>query len=363
LVYEGLQRDTAALSEVLAAAKAEPPVWCISLRSLGWDDLLRTGWFQSTYLAVETFSSPYVPGSPITVWRQRPTQFDLGDYDELDVRLPDGRFWVGSAYAPDRITPGEAISATLYVHEPEPLDDPQIETAYLRSMGEGPVVTPQDGPRSREVLLDDLDVGRVWAARFEIPTPADLPVGAYTLSASLYDRDLDRFDQIYQGSAAFPVNRVTLGYVVVPWLGDIGGAIPVGANLGDRATLVAYEIDGAPAAGAALSVTLYWEGTAASSETRDEHFVFVHLLDADGNLVTQHDGPPVGGRYPVAAWRPGDIVPDTHVLMLSPDLAPGGYRLQVGMYTWPTLTRLPAWDATGASLADGLVVLGEVVVR
>jgi hypothetical protein len=91
--------------------------------------------------------------------------------------------------------------------------------------------------------------------------------------------------------------------------------------------------------------------------------VFVHLLDADGRLVAQHDGPPMEGRYPATAWLPGDVVPDVHRIALGPDTPAGTYQLQVGMYGWPSLERLPIWDEHGVEQINGVIVLQSVQVQ
>lgn len=362
LVYAGKNRDLAAMAQLQAIAEADPPAWCVSMRTLAWDDLLRTGWFRSTYFPVQAFSSAYVSSSPITVWKRRPTHFSLGDYSLLDVRLPDGRFWVGYRYGPDRIAAGDTVSVTLFAHEPQPVADAGTATVYLRPPGEGDSFAQQLAPVSRTVAIEDAAIGRVWAERFVLTAPADLAVGAYYLSASILERGSDRLAQIYQDDQVFPVNRVTLGYVVRPWSGDLADATRVGANLGNRATLVGYEAPETLPKGESVTVSLYWEARQDLGDFSTQHFAFVHLLDAAGDLVAQHDGPVAGGDYPMQAWVPGEVVPDRHTLLPDPALPSGDYRIQAGLYTWPTLERLPAWDQEGGALPDGVVVLGRVRV-
>jgi hypothetical protein len=91
--------------------------------------------------------------------------------------------------------------------------------------------------------------------------------------------------------------------------------------------------------------------------------VFVHLVNADGQVVASHDGPPVDGRYATGAWRPGEVVPDVHHLMLDPDVAGGAYQLMVGLYQWPSMERLPAWDSQGVEQAGRVVWLQSLVVE
>ena len=375
LLFEGRVQDAGELSMLMAALRAGPPDVCVSYRSLGWDDLQRTGWFQNTYYVAAEFFSDYDPLSPIRVWLRRAVDFDLCPYEPLSVRLPGGAVWVGHRYEPDRVTPGETVAVTLFVHEP-PVAAGAASSApggqgsvYLRSPEEGGRFGQSAGPSDRELVIDDPEVGLVWAETHLVETPHDLPMGAYYLSASLVDQGSDGFAYLYQDEITFPINRVTLGYVVVPWRGNLAGAIPVGATLGAGSaaeypfTLVGYEANGEFAPGGAVDVTLYWEAQGEMGGATEAYFVFVHLLDAGGQLMAQHDGPPVGGRYPPAAWIPGEPVPDSHTLFLDPALPAGTYALQAGVYTWPTFERLPAWDAAGNRMPDDVVRLGDIAIR
>ena len=86
-----------------------------------------------------------------------------------------------------------------------------------------------------------------------------------------------------------------------------------------------------------LPVTLHWHAL----ETPDRNYhSFVHLLDAEGQIVAQADGQPGSGEFPTLGWLPGEYLTDTHVLQLPPDLPPGEYRLGVGLYDPKTNVRL-----------------------
>ena len=107
-----------------------------------------------------------------------------------------------------------------------------------------------------------------------------------------------------------------------------------------------------------LAVTLHWQ---ALESTEANLTVFVHLLDAYGESVAQHDGRPQGGAYPTSVWDTGERVIDGHPLRLPPEALPpgepGGYRLQVGLYSLESGERLPV-DG-GDSVDLGLIALGE----
>ena len=79
-----------------------------------------------------------------------------------------------------------------------------------------------------------------------------------------------------------------------------------------------------------LPLQLDWR-TDAVLPTR--YKVFLHLLDAQGRLVAQHDSEPGGGLAPTTAWTPGATVQDRRALVLPDQLPQGSYTLIVGLYT------------------------------
>jgi len=81
--------------------------------------------------------------------------------------------------------------------------------------------------------------------------------------------------------------------------------------------------------GDSLSLTLYWR---AESQRSDNLSVFAHLVDGAGRPVAQHDGLPANGGFPTWIWEAGDTIVDRHQIDIPPDLAPGDYRLLVGLY-------------------------------
>ncbi|MCA9975247.1 MAG: hypothetical protein KC413_05835, partial [Anaerolineales bacterium] len=67
------------------------------------------------------------------------------------------------------------------------------------------------------------------------------------------------------------------------------------------------------------------------------HTIFVHLLDANGQLLTQADGDPLAGSYPFTAWETGEVVFDVRRAA-----AVDAVQVLVGVYDWTTGERLTA---------------------
>jgi hypothetical protein len=124
-------------------------------------------------------------------------------------------------------------------------------------------------------------------------------------------------------------------------------------QVGSDTRLLGYALDRRSARpGEALLLTLWWQALDAPGEERS---VLVHLLDAQGTLITQADGAPARGGWPTSLWRSGDTVLDSRNVALPPDLPVGDYTLAFGIYRWPSLERLP--------LRNGDVELADAVVR
>ena len=72
-----------------------------------------------------------------------------------------------------------------------------------------------------------------------------------------------------------------------------------------------------------------------------DYTVFVHLLDENGQLVSQNDARPRRSAYPTAWWEAGEVVEDTISLDLTA-VPPGAYTLTIGLYELATGARATA---------------------
>ncbi len=134
----------------------------------------------------------------------------------------------------------------------------------------------------------------------------------------------------------------------------------VQADFEGRAVLLAMGRPSASvAAGARLSVTLYWLARAGFAE---DLVTFVHLTTPDGAvLLAQSDHEPDGGFTPTTRWLAGEIIPDRHFLDIPAGLSPGRYALYGGIYAYPSVQPLAILSA-GKPVSSGRVLLGCVEV-
>jgi hypothetical protein len=130
-------------------------------------------------------------------------------------------------------------------------------------------------------------------------------------------------------------------------------------QLGDELALRGYTLaPTAPQRGDVLQLTLFWEALAVP-ETR--YKVFVHLLDADGSIVSQYDAEPGHGMNPTTGWRPEQgVFRDRYGVVVPGDLASGEYQLFVGLYDISGSPRLPITE-DGIWVGDALL-LGTIEI-
>ena len=83
------------------------------------------------------------------------------------------------------------------------------------------------------------------------------------------------------------------------------------------------------AAGEPFRLELVWRAVGAP---RADYKVFVHLLDADGRIVTQADRPLRGPAGTATNWRQGEAVRDAYDLLLPATASPGSYSIALGLY-------------------------------
>jgi mannosyltransferase len=127
------------------------------------------------------------------------------------------------------------------------------------------------------------------------------------------------------------------------WVGDVRFvmyAVPdepatemetaVHLQFGPHIQLNGYTVQaGQLAPGDVLQLTLFWQ-TAVPLGQR--YKVFLHLVDAQGQLVSQRDSEPGGGLAITTTWQPDQVIVDNHGVLLPVTLQPGEYTLLLGLY-------------------------------
>jgi hypothetical protein len=114
---------------------------------------------------------------------------------------------------------------------------------------------------------------------------------------------------------------------------------PLDARLGEQVALLGYSLaEEAVKPGQMVRLTLFWQ---ANGQLAEPLSVFAHVVDAEGQLVAQQDGPPAGGSRPTTSWALDEIIVDRVGILIPAGTPAGDYQLAVGMYHPDTGERLP----------------------
>jgi hypothetical protein len=193
---------------------------------------------------------------------------------------------------------------------------------------------------------------------YALDVPA-LDVGAYRLIVGMYpnfgeDVAITRYGEDIgtQATVAWlkvaPDENVTLPDALIEDTPIFGDAIvlqaivlsPVPAETNADSNADTYDVQ------------LYWQTHVHRPDF--DATIFVHALDAEGNIIAQDDTRPKGGQYPTFIWDDGEVVQTQHRLTLPLDSTPETISLRLGMYIFtPEPQNLPVIvdgqnDGTGA---------------
>ncbi len=124
------------------------------------------------------------------------------------------------------------------------------------------------------------------------------------------------------------------------------------------AELRGVRIDGSPRPGETLTVTLIWH--ALGRQNRNWQ-VFIHLVDDQETILAEDNREPRNGQLRMSQWVVGDWVEDPHPLKLPADIAPGTYRIRVGLWYIKTGGRAGRYSS-GDELLGDFIDVGSVTV-
>jgi hypothetical protein len=131
---------------------------------------------------------------------------------------------------------------------------------------------------------------------------------------------------------------------------------PLDANFGDQLQLEGYALStDRPEPGQELTLQLLWQAI----RPERNYTLFVHVVGAEGEGLTQLDGRPLLGLYDMTTHWPRDrTVVDERTLVIPADTPPGRYRLEVGLYDAGDANAepLPVLDAKGVGAGHSLTL-------
>lgn len=209
----------------------------------------------------------------------------------------------------------------------------------------------------------------VIVERFDFALPHDLPTGKYPVRLDF--KNLSTNEDV--------ILSVNLGELAVTGQADPVETEQLLANFRQEVGLAgatAWSENGRFSApwpapiytqpGQTIHLTLEWQ---ALAHPQQSYTVFVHLIDAANQPLVALDYTPLGGSTPtylwIPKWLPDQQMVDPYRLQIPPDLPPGTYAIEVGLYETAYEAavgrRLHIADQQGNIVGDRYI-LGAVVV-
>jgi len=239
------------------------------------------------------------------------------------VDLADGLRLLGASLDRSSLGPGQSLFVTQrWQATRSPLPDLRPRLALIQGGQELAAVS--SAPALGRYPTDRWQAGETVLEHRRLVVPATAADGPADVVLTLRDQ------------------RLVLGQVEITTGEHVFTPPPIAYSLDPRfgqvARLIGYDLPSqAFTAGEPITLTLYWE--AMEGAAGNDYTVFTHILDANGHLVGQHDGPPAGGTQPTAGWLPGEIITDLHVMGFRESYA-GPARIEVGLYDSATMERV-----------------------
>jgi 4-amino-4-deoxy-L-arabinose transferase-like glycosyltransferase len=280
---------------------------------------------------------------------------------QQDLRWDAGIGLAGTAVTPREVSPGQRVSVTacwraraemgedyvFFVH----LLDHQFKSLGQRDTYTGLGTYPTSFWRPGDLFCDTYRVP--VSADISEPVVGEIEIGFYELES--------RHRLSVHASDGVPLERVVVGQVKVmprepapiPPM-----AQPADARFAQGVVLTGYNwSEPELQAGEVVSLTVAW---GASGPLDRSYTVFAHLLDANGQLITQDDGLPRRGAYPTTFWGPGETIIDTRVFRIPKDTTPGPTGVLLGFYRLEDGVRLPR--DPGSPLPDAARLPGPTLL-
>jgi hypothetical protein len=167
----------------------------------------------------------------------------------------------------------------------------------------------------------------------ELTLPEDSQAGLYWLAAGIFEPNFPFWEARDINGNLISDASAQVAYFKLPDPDSLETPEPefaLDVQLGATISLLGYDLI---TADGTLDLTLYWRGTAQASYT-----IFVHVEDANAQIVAQQDTQPEGGRYPTLIWSADEVVVTQHHLDIAAD---SPITIYAGMYSPVTLDRLP----------------------
>ncbi|WP_420628544.1 protein O-mannosyl-transferase family [Candidatus Leptofilum sp.] len=306
-----------------------------------------------------------------TEFRLRPSSIFYQVVEPGDTTVPEGMIAV-TAVANDieivaydlpehHATTGDFVPLTLAMRAPAGTQDFYVPVLYVGDLRyefttDSHLITPNWW--ENEVIVE----------RFDFALPHDLAGGVYPLRLNMKNLSQNEEIPLDLDLGPLSVNAVDAPPETEHLLANFRqrvGLVSASARVnGDRAAAPwTVENLNTVQRGDIVNVTLEWEALAKAEES---YTIFVHLIDSNNVPYVFLDYTPLGGSAPthlwIPKWLPGQRFIDPYRLTIPPDLPPGTYFIEVGLYEMVSGRRLHISDHEG-NLNGDRYILGPITVQ
>ena len=237
---------------------------------------------------------------------------------------------------PSRITSGETLYPALdWEFTGQPADreaSPRDFATSIRLIGPDGTLwaqPPDERPSGPQLPASRWAADQAYRQMLKLSVPAGTPPGQYAVELVVYDPATGQPWPSQAGDLAMTPNGLRLGEVTVVRPDPSPLMQPALATFGPLALIEATSPVTEIAPGGQVPLEVLWQAAEAPSEPL---VIVTQLLDAAGHVAAGLEAQPLDGRYPTQDWAAGELVRERHTLTLPADLAPGRYRLIVGVY-------------------------------
>lgn len=270
---------------------------------------------------------------------------------------------VGYSLPDTAVTAGDFVPLTLAMRAPQGTSDYYVPVI---TVGAGENAIRYEFTTDSHLITPAWWPGEVIVERFDFALPHDLPGGDYPVTVSLKNlsRDEEYPAQLTAGSltVAPQDNPPNTDHLLANFRQRMGLVGATGWANGRTARAPwSNPITAQP--GDVIHLILEWESLAKAEES---YTVFVHLIDGNNVPYVALDYTPLGGATPthlwIPKWLPGQQMLDPYRLVIPPELPPGDYWIEVGLYEMVNGRRLHISDNNG-NLNGDRFILGQVAVQ
>ncbi len=255
---------------------------------------------------------------------------------------------------------GQTLQVSLFWEGRQPMQESYVVALRLLDL-DGAVIAGMDAlPYQSRYQTPVWPVQRPFQDTYHLPIPETAEPGLATFAITLYPwrQTESPLPVLVNGQPVGPGVNLTTVKIRGEAQIDQEPENSVQIDFGQQLHLFGYD---APTeiTGSQLAVTLYWQAVEPDGQN---YTIFMHLVDNQGNLVAQADGPPQNGRYPTALMEPGEQILDKHLFTLPEDIPGGAYQILMGVYHPETGTRLPAVNTNNERFPNDAVPLQKVII-